>query len=167
MSIRQWAISSTCWQKLVGISLLKSTTHIFSTSQSFCCTIEITGKIKQLYLSIYGNNSMELLFDRCFMYYLMIVLSSLMALQRPCQGKCREISRIRSDTESLKHFFISLAVSTQVTSASLILFSLAVRLGSPCNFTKKWILHLPLLHIMMDMFLNSKDLLLKLAFPKK
>ena len=81
--------------------------------------------------------------------------------------KLREVSRIWSETESLKHFFISLTVSKQVASVSLILFRLAVRLGSPCNFIKKRILHLPLLHVMMDMFLTSKELLLKLAVPKK
>ena len=33
-------------------------THNLSASQSFHCTIDITGKIKQLYASVCGNNSM-------------------------------------------------------------------------------------------------------------
>ena len=93
-SIRQWAISSTCWQKVVGMLLLKSTTRIFSTSLSFYAQLSLLGKLNNfIFLSICGNNSMVLLFERYFMYYLIILLSSLMALQRPCQknfGKFQE-----------------------------------------------------------------------------
>ena len=67
-SIRQWGISSTCWHKLKGILLIESTTHILPTSHS-CRTIEITGKIKQSYLSVFGNNSMVLGSERTNIFY--------------------------------------------------------------------------------------------------
>ena len=44
-SIRQWAISSTCWQKVVGMLLLESTTRIFSTSLSFYAQLSLLGKL--------------------------------------------------------------------------------------------------------------------------
>ena len=48
---REKVIGCKCWQKLVKMSLLiASTTHILPTSQNFCCTIEITDEINQLYV---------------------------------------------------------------------------------------------------------------------
>ena len=48
---------------------MASNTHILPTSHSLCCTVEITGKIKQRYVSVCGHNSIALRSEKSNIFY--------------------------------------------------------------------------------------------------